>query len=166
MSQLSSSLFLLSLCFSHNHYSLSSSVDCVPYLFLSHMSCIPLFCSLIHSLSWLSCFLFSFFVSVTSLFCPSVLCLSFSLSLALSAAETGDQCSGSGRGAVLYPPPNCRIREVHCGNQVRLVVVAIRDITKGEEITVDYNPSEWGETAMTRVRLEIVAGITLRVEFY
>ncbi|XP_058241512.1 uncharacterized protein si:dkey-117m1.4 [Hemibagrus wyckioides] len=65
-------------------------------------------------------------------------------------AETGEQSSSSGRGAVLYPPPNCRIREVHCGNQVRLVVVAIRDITKGEEITVDYNPSEWGENAVTR----------------
>ncbi|XP_034158746.2 uncharacterized protein si:dkey-117m1.4 [Pangasianodon hypophthalmus] len=65
-------------------------------------------------------------------------------------AETGEQSSSSGRGAVLYPPPNCRIREVHCGSQVRLVVVAIRDITKGEEITVDYNPSEWGENAMTR----------------
>ncbi|MCJ8730167.1 hypothetical protein PDJAM_G00181010 [Pangasius djambal] len=65
-------------------------------------------------------------------------------------AETGEQSSSSGRGAVLYPPPNCRIREVHCGSQVRLVVVAIRDITKGEEITVDYNPSEWGENATTR----------------
>lgn len=65
-------------------------------------------------------------------------------------AETGEQSSSSGRGAVLFPPPNCRIREVHCGNQVRLVVVAIRDITKGEEITVDYNPSEWGENTMTR----------------
>ncbi|XP_053358103.1 uncharacterized protein si:dkey-117m1.4 [Clarias gariepinus] len=66
------------------------------------------------------------------------------------ATETGEQSSSSGRGGGLYPPPNCRIREVHCGNQVRLVVVAIRDITKGEEITVDYNPSEWGENAMTR----------------
>ncbi|KAK2852226.1 hypothetical protein Q7C36_007427 [Tachysurus vachellii] len=65
-------------------------------------------------------------------------------------AEAGEQSSIGGRGAVLYPPPNCRIREVHCGNQVRLVVVAIRDITKGEEITVDYNPSEWGENTMTR----------------
>ncbi|KAI5107636.1 hypothetical protein C0J45_1230, partial [Silurus meridionalis] len=65
-------------------------------------------------------------------------------------SETGEQSSSSGRGGVLYPPPNCRIREVHCGSQVRLVVVAIRDITKGEEITVDYNPSEWGENAMTR----------------
>ncbi|MEQ2202465.1 hypothetical protein XENOCAPTIV_001878 [Xenoophorus captivus] len=43
------------------------------------------------------------------------------------------------------PPPNCRIREVHCGSQVRLVVIAIRDITKGEEITVDYSLTEWGE---------------------
>ncbi|GAA6099202.1 uncharacterized protein si:dkey-117m1.4, partial [Tachysurus ichikawai] len=70
-----------------------------------------------------------------------------------SPAEAGEQSSISGRGAVLYPPPNCRIREVHCGNQVRLVVVAIRDITKGEEITVDYNPSEWGENTMTRVTM-------------
>uniref|UniRef100_A0A3B4H9S9 Serine/arginine repetitive matrix protein 1-like n=1 Tax=Pundamilia nyererei TaxID=303518 RepID=A0A3B4H9S9_9CICH len=47
---------------------------------------------------------------------------------------------------VSFPPsPNCRIREVHCGNQVRLVVIAIRDITKGEEITVDYSLTEWGE---------------------
>uniref|UniRef100_A0A087XQ04 Si:dkey-117m1.4 n=1 Tax=Poecilia formosa TaxID=48698 RepID=A0A087XQ04_POEFO len=48
--------------------------------------------------------------------------------------------------AMSYPPsPNCRIREVHCGSQVRLVVIAIRDITKGEEITVDYSLTEWGE---------------------
>uniref|UniRef100_A0A3Q3LQ65 Si:dkey-117m1.4 n=1 Tax=Labrus bergylta TaxID=56723 RepID=A0A3Q3LQ65_9LABR len=45
-----------------------------------------------------------------------------------------------------FPPsPNCRIREVHCGSQVRLVVIAIRDITRGEEITVDYSLTEWGE---------------------
>ncbi|XP_034408479.1 uncharacterized protein LOC117744277 isoform X2 [Cyclopterus lumpus] len=45
-----------------------------------------------------------------------------------------------------FPPsPNCRIREVHCGSQVRLVVIAIRDITKGEEITVDYSLTEWGD---------------------
>ncbi|XP_077575779.1 uncharacterized protein LOC144198568 [Stigmatopora nigra] len=45
-----------------------------------------------------------------------------------------------------FPPsPNCRIREVHCGSQVRLVVIAIRDICKGEEITVDYSLTEWGE---------------------
>ncbi|XP_028311581.1 serine/arginine repetitive matrix protein 1 [Gouania willdenowi] len=43
------------------------------------------------------------------------------------------------------PSPNCRIREVHCGSQVRLVVIAIRDINKGEEITVDYSLTEWGE---------------------
>uniref|UniRef100_A0A3P9LKB7 Si:dkey-117m1.4 n=1 Tax=Oryzias latipes TaxID=8090 RepID=A0A3P9LKB7_ORYLA len=43
------------------------------------------------------------------------------------------------------PSPNCRIREVHCGTQVRLVVIAIRDIAKGEEITVDYSLTEWGE---------------------
>ncbi|XP_062851555.1 uncharacterized protein si:dkey-117m1.4 [Trichomycterus rosablanca] len=63
----------------------------------------------------------------------------------LCFTEMGEQSSSSGKGVVLYPSPNCRIREVHYGNQVRLVVVAIRDITKGEEITVDYNPSEWGE---------------------
>lgn len=51
---------------------------------------------------------------------------------------------------MLFPPlpPNCRIREVHCGSQVRLVVIAIRDIAKGEEITVDYNLAEWGENAL------------------
>ncbi|KAJ4945334.1 hypothetical protein JOQ06_013860 [Pogonophryne albipinna] len=50
-----------------------------------------------------------------------------------------------------YPPsPNCRIREVHCGSQVRLVVIAIRDITKGEEITVDYSLTEWGENLSFR----------------
>ncbi|XP_061883354.1 uncharacterized protein LOC133634246 [Entelurus aequoreus] len=49
-------------------------------------------------------------------------------------------------GQQLLPTfPNCRIREVHCGSQVRLVVIAIRDITKGEEITVDYSLTEWGE---------------------
>ncbi|XP_076845660.1 uncharacterized protein LOC143490958 isoform X2 [Brachyhypopomus gauderio] len=71
-------------------------------------------------------------------------------------SESTQTCSGdmeegssSGRGSVLFPPPpNCRIREVHCGNQVRLVVIAIRDITKGEEITVDYSLTEWGENAM------------------
>lgn len=58
------------------------------------------------------------------------------------------------RGAVSYPPPpNCRIREVHCGNQVRLIVIAIRDITKGEEITVDYSLTEWGENAVVRVTM-------------
>ncbi|KAM6971969.1 LOW QUALITY PROTEIN: uncharacterized protein FYW47_004125 [Aplochiton taeniatus] len=45
-------------------------------------------------------------------------------------------------------PPNCRIREVHCGSQVRLVVIAIRDITKGEEITVDYSLTEWGDNTI------------------
>ncbi|XP_063074772.1 uncharacterized protein si:dkey-117m1.4 isoform X2 [Engraulis encrasicolus] len=66
-------------------------------------------------------------------------------------SEQGEEGDGGGaRGAVLYPPtPNCRIREVHCGNQVRLVVIAIRDITKGEEITVDYSLTEWGENAMS-----------------
>ncbi|XP_067260572.1 uncharacterized protein si:dkey-117m1.4 isoform X2 [Chanodichthys erythropterus] len=61
----------------------------------------------------------------------------------LCVSEEG---SSGVRGAVLYPPtPNCRIREVHCGNQVRLIVIAIRDIAKGEEITVDYSLTEWGE---------------------
>ncbi|XP_051748408.1 uncharacterized protein si:dkey-117m1.4 [Ctenopharyngodon idella] len=61
----------------------------------------------------------------------------------LCVSEEG---SSGVRGAVSYPPtPNCRIREVHCGNQVRLIVIAIRDIAKGEEITVDYSLTEWGE---------------------
>ncbi|KAK1791695.1 hypothetical protein P4O66_013179 [Electrophorus voltai] len=65
------------------------------------------------------------------------------------SGDMGEEGSSNGRGAVLFPPPpNCRIREVHCGNQVRLVVIAIRDITKGEEITVDYSLTEWGENAM------------------
>ncbi|XP_028833087.1 uncharacterized protein LOC114788571 [Denticeps clupeoides] len=64
-------------------------------------------------------------------------------------SEVGEEGGSGTRAAVLYPPPpNCRIREVHCGNQVRLVVIAIRDITKGEEITVDYSLTEWGENAM------------------
>ncbi|XP_030643717.1 uncharacterized protein LOC115823834 [Chanos chanos] len=64
-------------------------------------------------------------------------------------SEGGEEGGSTGRGTVLYPPPpNCRIREVHCGNQVRLVVIAIRDITKGEEITVDYSLTDWGENAM------------------
>lgn len=37
---------------------------------------------------------------------------------------------------------------MHCGSQVRLVVIAIRDIAKGEEITVDYSLMDWGENAM------------------
>ncbi|KAG1956536.1 uncharacterized protein si:dkey-117m1.4 isoform X2 [Pimephales promelas] len=65
----------------------------------------------------------------------------------LCASEEG---SSGLRGTVSYPPPpNCRIREVHCGNQVRLIVIAIRDITKGEEITVDYSLTEWGENAVS-----------------
>ncbi|XP_024145854.1 serine/arginine repetitive matrix protein 1 [Oryzias melastigma] len=51
------------------------------------------------------------------------------------------------------PSPNCRIREVHCGTQVRLVVIAIRDISKGEEITVDYSLTEWGENLGFRTTL-------------
>ncbi|KAJ8410936.1 hypothetical protein AAFF_G00179710 [Aldrovandia affinis] len=70
---------------------------------------------------------------------PSQLCVS----------ELGEEGGSGARAAVLYPPPpNCRIREVHCGSQVRLVVIAIRDIAKGEEITVDYSLTEWGENAM------------------
>ncbi|XP_026106428.1 uncharacterized protein LOC113078289 [Carassius auratus] len=67
-------------------------------------------------------------------------------SAALCVSEEG---SSRGRGGVSYPPsPNCRIREVHCGNQVRLTVIAIRDIAKGEEITVDYSLTEWGENSL------------------
>ncbi|RVE76263.1 hypothetical protein OJAV_G00006750 [Oryzias javanicus] len=54
------------------------------------------------------------------------------------------------------PSPNCRIREVHCGTQVRLVVIAIRDISKGEEITVDYSLTEWGENLGFRTTLSPV----------
>lgn len=67
-----------------------------------------------------------------------------------SVPELGEEGASGVRGPVLFPPlpPNCRIREVHCGSQVRLVVIAIRDIAKGEEITVDYNLAEWGENAL------------------
>lgn len=67
----------------------------------------------------------------------------------LSVPELGEDGASGVRGPVLFhPPPNCRIREVHCGTQVRLVVIAIRDIAKGEEITVDYSLTDWGENAM------------------
>ncbi|XP_024144132.1 uncharacterized protein LOC112156174 [Oryzias melastigma] len=67
----------------------------------------------------------------------------------LCVPELGDEGASSVRGPVLFhPPPNCRIREVHCGTQVRLIVIAIRDIAKGEEITVDYSLTEWGENAL------------------
>ncbi|CAL8376637.1 unnamed protein product [Gadus morhua 'NCC'] len=67
----------------------------------------------------------------------------------LCVPELGEDGSSGVRGPVLFhPPPNCRIREVHCGSQVRLVVIAIRDIAKGEEITVDYSLTDWGENAM------------------
>ncbi|XP_056613056.1 uncharacterized protein LOC130428743 isoform X2 [Triplophysa dalaica] len=67
----------------------------------------------------------------------------------LCVPELGEEGSSGVRGPVLFhPPPNCRIREVHCGSQVRLVVIAIRDISKGEEITVDYSLTDWGENAM------------------
>ncbi|XP_008411603.1 serine/arginine repetitive matrix protein 1 isoform X1 [Poecilia reticulata] len=63
-----------------------------------------------------------------------------------STAPAAPTASAPAPTAMSYPPsPNCRIREVHCGSQVRLVVIAIRDITKGEEITVDYSLTEWGE---------------------
>lgn len=63
--------------------------------------------------------------------------------------ELDEEGSSGVRGPVLFhPPPNCRIREVHCGSQVRLVVIAIRDIAKGEEITVDYSLTDWGENPM------------------
>ncbi|KAG7243366.1 hypothetical protein INR49_011822, partial [Caranx melampygus] len=65
------------------------------------------------------------------------------------SSELGEEGASGVRGPVLFhPPPNCRIREVHCGTQVRLVVIAIRDIAKGEEITVDYSLTDWGENAM------------------
>ncbi|XP_019117278.2 serine/arginine repetitive matrix protein 1 [Larimichthys crocea] len=63
-----------------------------------------------------------------------------------STAPAVPTASAPAPTASSFPPsPNCRIREVHCGSQVRLVVIAIRDITKGEEITVDYSLTEWGE---------------------
>ncbi|KAM7010095.1 uncharacterized protein LKV04_001938 [Tautogolabrus adspersus] len=63
-----------------------------------------------------------------------------------STAPAALTASAPAPTASSFPPsPNCRIREVHCGSQVRLVVIAIRDITKGEEITVDYSLTEWGE---------------------
>ncbi|XP_069047507.1 uncharacterized protein [Lepisosteus oculatus] len=46
----------------------------------------------------------------------------------------------------LYRTPNCRVREVHCGSQARLCVFAIRDIAKGEEITVDYGLGDWSSS--------------------
>ncbi|XP_064201082.1 serine/arginine repetitive matrix protein 1 isoform X2 [Anguilla rostrata] len=67
----------------------------------------------------------------------------------LCVSELGDEGASGARAAMLYAPPaNCRIREVHCGSQVRLVVIAIRDIAKGEEITVDYSLTEWGDNPM------------------
>ncbi|XP_068163963.1 uncharacterized protein [Antennarius striatus] len=67
----------------------------------------------------------------------------------LCVPELGEEGASGVRGPMLFhPPPNCRIREVHCGTQVRLVVIAIRDIAKGEEITVDYSLTDWGENAM------------------
>ncbi|KAM9313715.1 uncharacterized protein KZ484_023581 [Pholidichthys leucotaenia] len=63
-----------------------------------------------------------------------------------STAPAAPTASAPAPTASSFPPSaNCRIREVHCGTQVRLVVIAIRDITKGEEITVDYSLTDWGE---------------------
>ncbi|CAL8287882.1 unnamed protein product [Arctogadus glacialis] len=65
---------------------------------------------------------------------------------ASSPAPTAPQAPPPPPAQGAFPPsPNCRIREVHCGSQVRLVVIAIRDIVRGEEITVDYSLTEWGE---------------------
>ncbi|XP_055012129.1 uncharacterized protein LOC110159340 isoform X2 [Boleophthalmus pectinirostris] len=67
----------------------------------------------------------------------------------LCVPELGeDGGAGVGGPVLFHPPPNCRIQEVHCGSQVRLVVIAIRDIAKGEEITVDYSLGDWGDNAM------------------
>lgn len=67
-----------------------------------------------------------------------------------STAPVALTASAPAPAASSFPPsPNCRIREVHCGSQVRLVVIAIRDITKGEEITVDYSLTEWGENLVS-----------------
>ncbi|KAG7241269.1 hypothetical protein INR49_025787 [Caranx melampygus] len=63
----------------------------------------------------------------------------------IHGSSSSDTLCSSTNSELLPSLPNCRIREVHCGSQVRLVVIAIRDITKGEEITVDYSLTEWGE---------------------
>lgn len=69
-----------------------------------------------------------------------------------STAPAAPTASAPAPTAMSFPPsPNCRIREVHCGSQVRLVVIAIRDITKGEEITVDYSLTEWGENLVRQI---------------
>lgn len=62
-----------------------------------------------------------------------------------SPTQTSPTASVPGPTSLFPSAPNCRIREVHCDSQVRLMVIAIRDITKGEEITVDYSLTEWGE---------------------
>lgn len=70
-----------------------------------------------------------------------------------STAPANPTASAPAPTASSFPPsPNCRIREVHCGSQVRLVVIAIRDITKGEEITVDYSLTEWGENLVSALK--------------
>lgn len=77
-----------------------------------------------------------------------------------SVPELGEEGASGVRGPVLFhPPPNCRIREVHCGTQVRLVVIAIRDIAKGEEITVDYSLTDWGENAMVRYLMSLLTTV-------
>ncbi|XP_039623367.1 uncharacterized protein si:dkey-117m1.4 isoform X2 [Polypterus senegalus] len=43
----------------------------------------------------------------------------------------------------IYKAPNCKVREVFYGNQSHLQVFAIRDIAKGEEITIDYGLPEF-----------------------
>ncbi|CAB1350416.1 unnamed protein product, partial [Coregonus sp. 'balchen'] len=63
-------------------------------------------------------------------------------------AGVEDRLPPPGSPYYLADPSQIWIREVHCGSQVRLVVIAIRDIAKGEEITVDYSLTDWGENAM------------------
>lgn len=36
------------------------------------------------------------------------------------------------------------------------MVIAIRDIAKGEEITVDYSLTDWGENAMVRYLVSVL----------
>lgn len=90
-----------------------------------------------------------------------------SIFFSCSVPELGEEGASGVRGPVLFhPPPNCRIREVHCGTQVRLVVIAIRDIAKGEEITVDYSLTDWGENAMVRRFSLLSATIVLQFISY
>lgn len=83
-----------------------------------------------------------------------------------STAPAAPTASAPAPTASSFPPsPNCRIREVHCGSQVRLVVIAIRDITKGEEITVDYSLTEWGENLVRTTHHTHVSGPSLAGAF-